>query len=262
MGSSLHFMKDKPWFFPRLAIENIYQQLLQEIKPLVDSDIAFFTQDQHIQKRAVHAYFLSSVAGVNRLMRYLNDVRTYVDAQGIFDPIKMIKAQSVVRLMFADWQSINFTNSRYTQLRMVFAFLDKLANLVAIMQGSKTSEDDLAKRLCSMEVGQRVADLLRENFSLRFHSLGLLMSRLCRATYGRLHEHISAQPLRGAANEGQRLNYLRTLRNSAHGAFLRSNQFEEVFLAARGSICAEFNYLPLLLLWGLASNPDRFMLSV
>lgn len=88
------------------------------------------------------------------------------------------------------------------------------------------------------------------------------MSRLCRVTYERLHEHISAQPLRGTEDEGQRLNYLRTLRNSAHGAFLRSNQFAEVLLAARGSICAEFNYLPLLLLWGLVSNPNRFMLSV
>jgi hypothetical protein len=262
MGSSLHFMRGKPWFFPRLAIENIYEQLVEEIKPLVDSQVAFFTQNQHIQKRAVHAYFLASVDAVNRLMRYLNDVRTYVDARGVFDPIRMVKAQSVVRLMFADWQSINFTNSRYTQLRMVFAFLDKLANLVAIMQGSKTSEEELAKRLCSRQVGQRISELLRHNFSPRFHSLALLMARTCTATYDRLHQHIGSQPLRGAENEAQRLNYLRTVRNSAHGAFLRSNQFEEVFLAARGSVCAEFNYLPLLLLWGLASDPKRFMQSV
>ena len=145
---------------------------------------------------------------------------------------------------------------------MAFAFLDKLANLIAIMQGSKTSEEELAKRLCSTDVGHVLSELLQKNFGPRFHSLGLLMSRLCKTTYKRLHEHISSQPLKGAENEGQRLNYLRTLRNSAHGAFLRSNQFEEIFLAARGSICAEFNYLPLLLLWGLVSDPKRFIGSV
>jgi hypothetical protein len=262
MGSALHFMRGRPWFFPRLAIENIYEQLLSKIEPIVDSDIAFFTKDQHIQKRAIHAYFATSVESVNRLMRFLHDLRNYLDARGEFDPMKMVKAQSVVRLMFADWQSINFTNSKYIQIRLVFAFLDKLANLISIMKGGNTSEETLFKKLCSASVGTSTAKLIETNFGIRYHGLARLMAAAAQGAYGAIHSHIESQMSRGGQIEDRRLTYLRTLRNSAHGAFLRSNQFEDVFLAAGGTICSEFCYLPLILLWGFASNPVDFIQSI
>jgi hypothetical protein len=259
VGSSLHFMRPKPWFFPRLAIENVYEQVLERIEPIASTEVTFFTKGQHLQKRAVHSYFLSAVEGVNRLTRFLNDVRTYADGEGTFNPMKMAKAHSVVRLMFADWQSINFTNSRYIKLRMGFAFLDKLANFLAFMRGSTVPEDELFKRLCSETTGLRLAAMLQANFETRFHGLGRLMAGLTQATYKRIHSHVSTQLRKPTCSEYERLDYLRKLRNSAHGAFLKANQFEDVFLAAGGTICMEFTFLPLLLLWGLVADPGKFL---
>lgn len=262
IASSLHFMRPNPWFFPRLAIENVYEQMLTNIEPLADSGIAFFTKGQHLQTRAIQSYFLTAVESINRLTRYLNDIRSYVDDQGVYDGMKMAKAHSVVRLLFADWQSINFTNSRYIKLRMVFAFLDKLANFISMMKPGTTSEEELFRRLCSAATGNSLAAMLKENFEVRFHSLGRLMAGVVQATYAAIHIHISSQLRKPTCTEYERLSYLRTLRNSAHGAFLKSNQFEQVFLAAGGTICMEFTYLPLLLLWGLVTNPERFIREI
>lgn len=262
IGSSLHFMGPKPWFFPRLAIANIFEQVLSRNEPIASSEVAFFTKGQHMQTRAVHSYFFSAVEGVNRLTRFLNDLRTYADSNGIFDPMKMAKAHSVVRLMFADCQSINFTNSRYIKLRMVFAFLDKLANFLAFMKGSTAPEEELFKRVCSETTGAHLAAMLQENFETRFHGLGRLMAGLTQATYKRIHSHVSTQLRKPTCSEYERLDYLRKLRNSAHGAFLKSNQFEDVFLTAGGTICMEFTFLPLLLLWGLVANPGKFLSEI
>lgn len=260
IGSSLHLMRGRPWFFPKLFVENIFEQILAGIEPLSASEIAFFTKDQHLQKRAIHSYFICSIEGVNRLSRFLNDFRTFANRDGNFDPMQMAKAHSVIRLMFSDWQSINFSNSRYIKLRMVFAFLDKLANLLAIIRGKAISEEDsLFKHLSSMEAGVRLARMLQENFGPRYHGLGRLMSTVTLATYKKIHEHIATQLWQGKSNEENRLKYLRTLRNSAHGSFLKASQFEEVFLATGGTICMEFTFLPLLLLWGLVSDPKRFL---
>src|SRR5262249_3996127 len=81
-GSALHFMRSRPWFFPRLAIENVYEQFHGHREPLADPEVAYFLKGRHFQRKATAAYFMCAVEGVNRLASYLNDLRTYTDSTG------------------------------------------------------------------------------------------------------------------------------------------------------------------------------------
>ena len=77
--------------------------------------------------------------------------------------------------------------------------------------------------------------------------------------YSKIHERIKEALFDNGKLEGNRLEHLRCLRNTAHGPFLRREQFERAFFSSAATIPPEVIFLPLLLTWGLILETEKFL---
>jgi hypothetical protein len=138
--------------------------------------------------------------------------------------------------------------------------LDKLANLtVAMSTAAGRSEEETFKEFFSSAYAARLSDDLRNHFvTAGFATLGEIMAEAVTLVYQKIHARADAA-LGGGSTEEGRTQYLRTLRNTHHGTFLKRQGFENAFLNSSATIPPEIIYLPLFLSWKLAFEPTRFL---
>jgi hypothetical protein len=256
MGSQLHFFSPRgPWGFPFEAIRGIFAISSAHTLPMCEIGRPPFID---LAEHANQQYFLLAVEAINRLLRFLNDPRNFVDQAGEFDLNHFLKTQSGIHLMFADLLAINHTTSVYLHARTALSFMDKLSNLKATLATPSQNEDEIFKSLFSAQAGRVVAKVLSHHGGQRHDKLGKALKHCAETIFGAIHEHLS-KALPNGHSERDRLELIRTFRNTTHGSFLRARQFEKAFATSAATIPPQLPHVPLLYAWALALDPEQIL---
>jgi hypothetical protein len=255
MGSQLHFFApDGPWLFPFEATKGILELSRSHSLPMSAlSRPPFIKLSEHENEQ----YFLFAVDAANRLMCFLNDPRMFADTVGEFDLNRFLKAQSALHFMFADLLAINHTTSVYLQSRTALSFMDKLSNLKVALSAGQQNEDGVFKLLFSAHAGETVAGVISDHSHLKHEELGKSFKTCAETIFAGLHHHLSAALPNNS--EQDRLDLIRTFRNTTHGTFLRSQQFEKAFNSSAATIPPQLVHVPLLYAWALALDPHKIL---
>lgn len=259
--SQLHFLRNGLWDFPVSAFEGIYEMCCPTLKPLTEMEVLDPLNPRVLTGELPRSWFAIAVKALNHLLRYLRDSRNFVDTSGALNYLKVVQAYAVVHLLFSDLMQINIENTPPPRQRACFAFLDKLANLTVSMStpGAARTEEEIFKEFFSSAYGSQLSNDLRRHFvAAEAATLGDIMAAAVTLVYEKIHARANAA-LGGGSTENSRTQYLRTLRNTHHGTFLRRQGFENAFLNSSATIPPEIIYLPLFLAWQLAFEPIRFL---
>lgn len=256
MGSQLHFFSPRgTWLFPFEATRGIFEISSAHSLPMCEIGRPPFID---LTEHANQQYFLLAVEAINRLMRFLNDPRNFVDQTGEFDLNRFLKTQSALHLMFADLLAINHTTSIYLHARTALAFMDKLSNLKATLAQPPQNEDEIFRSLFSVHAGRVVAKVLSHYGNEQHERLGKALKRCAETIFSGIHAHLSAALSRGHS-ERDRLDLIRIFRNTTHGTFLRASQFEKAFTTSAATIPPQLVHVPLLYAWALALDPQQIL---
>lgn len=256
-GSSLYFLRDKPWVIHRTGATGFFEQALNNQEPISDR-ISFNPIFENIKYRDTKALFSKAVIGANSLLRYLNDPRTFLQ-NGEFAPALVIESYSSLRLLIADLLALNYTLSSYLRQKIAFSFLDKMANLIWGLTGKSSSkETDIFKRLLSLEMGKHIASTLKYHFRSTNEKLGALLHKNILKLYEDIHKEIGKHL--GADNtEENRLNLIRTLRNLTHGTYLLGDKFEKHFYTGAPVVPSGIVAIPFCIMWAFTLEPNRIL---
>lgn len=255
-----HFQTDAMWSFAPEAVNGIMPEFMMSISPLAaDSSILGLHGLRDMDESNIWRFLKLAVVGLNRLLSYLIDPRNFADsASGRVDFMRQVQAHSALRLLFADIAAINYSTAAHQRISFAFSALDKLSNLrVELGVGGK--EPDAFKALCSESQRDELITLYVESCKpLGYDRLAQALSQTVTRCFDDLHSYLGQQ---GAASSSEmaRLDRLRSQRNVRHGAFLQGSQFEKLFLESHGNVPATLGSLSYLLVFGLLSDPKRFL---
>jgi hypothetical protein len=256
MGAQLHFFgPGGPWLFYPEATKGIFEMSRSHSLPMSElGRPPFIKLSEHENEQ----YFLLAVHAANRLLCFINDPRMFADAAGEFDLHRFLKTQSAFHFMFADLSAINHTTSVYLQSRTALSFMDKLSNLKVALSARPQNEDVVFKSLFSAQAGETVASVISQQSHLKHEELGKAFKTCASTIFAGLHHHLSSA-LPPGHSEQDRLDLIRTFRNTTHGTFLRSKQFEKAFNSSAATIPPELVHVPLLYAWALALDPQQIL---
>jgi len=257
VGSNLYFFRNDIWSFPTALNRGIFDLMFTKIEPITDvegGDLIGLKDINHFGRKK---YFALAVKAINKMMRYFNNPKNFLDENNRYDPKKTLIAHSTLNLLFADLILMNMTNSRYATSRLVFSFLDKAANLMEGLGGG--SEIDNFRLLCSYEFKEVLKRIIRHFMESEYEKLSRLMLSSIDRAYDEIFECF--RNMFSGANDEELKDYIRTLRNTNHGSFLYRGRFENSFFKASPYVPYEFKHIPFFVAWALAANVDEFVQS-
>jgi hypothetical protein len=258
-GSTLYFLGESAWQFPRIATENLFEQFASDIEPATTPTISGLFSSPGVGEHGIRSMLMCSIDAINGLMRFLNDPRNFLGSNAEFDQQKNIQAQCAVRLMFADLLAMNFSTSFHVRHRLAFLFLDKLANLIALFSASTPNEPDLFKTLLSLATGTEVSGVIARGMRKRHARLSEAFRKSVLRTYRTIHGHVTLKTNDPGIKEADRLAHLRTLRNLGHGTNLHAQKFEQTFFGGAPTIPSELTYVPLFMALALGFDTKTIL---
>lgn len=257
-GCIWHFQKQHALIFPETGVRSVFGTFPHPITPRSDR-VSMFAQPPVLNGDDIWRLLRQSVIGINSLMRYLNDPRTFADDNGNVDWMEQLRAFGAVHMLLADLASTNYTMQSYDKATAAFGFLDKLANMKAHMGCPEKGEPRIFDALLSLAQGKELKRLFKQHIATIHPSLGLELIDTTGRVYAGLHRALARQAELGERRELSRLERLRALRNLTHGPFLRGGRFDKLFLGGGGVVPAEIGTVPWLLMIGLLADPETFL---
>ncbi|MCH7936245.1 MAG: hypothetical protein IH994_04025 [Proteobacteria bacterium] len=257
-GCIWHFCGQHGLVFPETAVRSVFGTFPQPITPR-STRASMFAQPPVLQGDDIWRLLRQSVIGINSLMRYLNDPRTFADDNGNVDWMAQLRAYGAVYMLLADLASTNYTMQSYDKATAAFGFLDKLANTKAHMGCPNSDETKIFNSLLSLAQGKELKGLFQQHIATIHPTLGQELIKTTGRVYAGLHRSLARQAEIGDKNEPSRLERLRALRNLTHGPFLRGGRFDKLFLGSEGVVPAEIGTVPWLLMLGLLTDPETFL---
>jgi len=251
-----HFQSEGMWLFKHELTNAFSAKFLWPVNPLSDLSEIIGLDKLGMDENNIWKYMRTICNGINRLISYLIDIRNFVE-DGKVNFLKQVQAHSAIHLLFADIIAINFSSEAHHKISFCFSALDKFANLRVQLGNSGGSEPDMFKALCSESQYQQLLglyDLEAQTFG--YQNLFDNFKNVANDCYLEIKNHFNTQ---GAFNESESLGRLYSQRNIRHGAFLRFNQFENLFLESSGTVPDGISVLPYLLMLGLLINPKKFL---
>jgi hypothetical protein len=260
-GCAWHFQCEAMYYIGSNPVNGVAQQFMTDFSPL--SDAAHFLGLEGLQgmnEKRVFQLLRFAVAGVNRLMAYLNDFRNFRSQDNSANLLTKVQAYAAVQLIFADLNAINYSTFAHNRISYAMSIMDKLANLRCKLGRVHENESRLMTGLASLSQRDQLKRLFRSAaMKFDYGELSGLFDTVIDRCYGCLHEQLQKQCHDAHGSEASRLERIWLQRNVRHGVFLRKNTFERLFLTADGTVASTIGTLPLLLVFGLISDPAGFL---
>jgi hypothetical protein len=203
---------------------------------------------------------------LNRLMGYFTDPLNFLSQNGEFDELRLLKANSLLRLMIADVKAINMTGSFHAKSRLAFQFIDKMANLIVEINFPESTrrsspERGGAERFYLPRIFDDLKDILGYHGRQKDRRLGSLLAKAVSRVSVSINEDIREvfAKAKKPVTDDALVAYFRTLRNLGHGTFLEREQFEGLFLKLNPVIPSEYAYLPWMVLLALGLEPKKLL---
>ncbi len=257
-GCVWHFTANAGKVLPVIGCRGMFQDFVTMLSPRY-TKTNMFAHMSPLGEDSIWRLIRQTVFGVNRLMKYLNDPRTFVDGEGNVDWLKQIKAFGAIHLMFADLLSMNCSIEPHQKITVGFGFLDKLANMKNAFSAVERKEPDLFCELLSLDQGKELNRLYQEHIGNVHPDLASEMIDTADRSYKGFHEHLGDEDCTGRNTEAARLQRIRAFRNLSHGTFLRGDKFDHLFLQSEGTVPEEIAAIPFLLMHGLIASPKAFL---
>ena len=196
--------------------------------------------------------------GVNNLLSFLNDPRNFLHSDGTANFLKQIQAHSVVQLIFADVNALNYSTSAHNRISYAMSALDKFANLRANL--GMSGESEAMQGFAALSQRDHLKKLIASaTAKFGYIDVGKSFGSMIDNSYGEIHGQLARQCGAESSSEMERLNRIWMQRNVRHGTFLKREQFERLFFEADGTIAGSIGTLPFLLLVGFISDPKGFL---
>lgn len=254
-GSGMHQLLSAP-------ANGIISEFMATISPLSRSSHQFVFHGIHgMSEQNIYRFLKYCVVGINRLMRFMHDPRSFLRPDGRVDLMRKVQAYSAVHLLFADVAAINFSTTAHNRISYAMSALDKIANL-RVELGHIPNYDEVTAMvdLASLSQAAELKRMLgRCLCAQNYEDLAAILSTVIDCCYQEIHNHLQQQIGTDDAPESERLARVRAQRNLRHGTFLRNQQFETIFMNSDGTVPDTFGSLPLLLLLGFVSDPSAFL---
>jgi hypothetical protein len=259
-GCVWHFYGDGFPVFPLLSCRGLFQEFLHELHPRFTGDfIVPLSGLKNLREENVWRWLREATAGIDRIVRYFSDIRTYIRPDGTADFLHQLRSYGSLQMLFADILALHSTVDVHVQISSTFAFLDKMANLRKYVGQVYGTEGEIYRGLASLEQGKQLKKIVRDRVGyLRPELLEVLLPLIGRA-YAKVHRHLAAECELSSRKEANRLERLWFSRNLAHGTFLQGSKFETLFMQAKGTVPAEVAALPIALMWGFMCSPRNFL---
>lgn len=267
VGSELLFTTRRAWQFPTILTANAFDLMDSPIEPFSTNTLDAILFNEDVSRWIIGAYLNLAVLSINNMTNFLCNPLNFLDGNGEFDELRLLKANSLFRLLVADAKAINMTGSFHGKARLVFQFIDKLANLSVEMAhpglvGQRRKlETDATDRFYNLNYFEELKKILRHHGRKQERKLGDALVKIvtrieskCRADIAGVFKKVGRK-----MSDEDVVSYFRILRNLGHGTYLNRDQFEKLFLELNPVIPTEFTYLPWLTLLALGLAPERVL---
>jgi hypothetical protein len=258
IGSQIHFLGEKNWLFHRIATQGIYEMMLSSPSPLM-GDYDFRLIDiAKIGSIAARQYFGIVIHSLNNMLCYFTNPLNHIINNGIINHQRILQTLCSLNFMIADIACMNFMNSPYGKSRFALSYLDKLSNLIASYLGIKPNfEADLFKYFISSEFCDILIKIYKHHIGNVNDSLGNIFCQSTQNVFDSINKSINE--MKPDLDEAGILEIIRTMRNTAHGSFLKGDKFEVAFMETTMNIPGNIICLPLLITLGLALDTKYFI---
>jgi hypothetical protein len=262
-GCAWHFQSPGMWTIPTAPANGLVTTASAVISPLATEPHLYGLHGlAGMSETAIWKYLRFCTDSLNRLMRFLNDPRTFLRADGTVDLLRKMQTYSAINLLFADVAALNFSTVGHNRISYAMSALDKIANLRVQLgtHAGSYSESEAMTDLVSESQGQQLIGLVSGAMeAFAYTELASSFSVAIERCYSEFHSHLSKQGAGAAVSERTRLSRVRSQRNLRHGTFLLRNQFEELFFESDGTLPATIGSFPFFLMLGLLSDPQQFI---
>lgn len=256
-----HFQADAMWSFTHVQTEGIYQQFLSDLAPTAEGpSILGLSGLRGMTESNIWRYLRLVIEGINRLFCYLNDPRSFQDANtGEADFGKQLQAYGAINLLFADLIALNYSTNSYHRINTAMSALDKIANLKKYLGDVGDTEGAIFRKLATASHGEMVERLCAQRAQTASSELADSLINTIKTTYRNIHEHLRTDMGARGQSEEARIERLRFQRNLRHGAFLEGQKFDALFGESKGTVPDDLVSLPFLLTLGLIFDPHAFL---
>lgn len=264
IGCIFHFQGNGMWRFPHVHTIGLAQLFMEDLAPLAKhGDLMGLDGLQHMSEKNIWRYLRCVVDGINTLMRYLNDPRSFLNPEtDECDFARQIQAHGAVHLLFSDLLAINHSTNSHHRLNTAFSALDKLANL------KKGLGDETIRRRHDSEIfrtfpSSKWKQFLKETISWKFEPHGQQLKNaflsVIEKTYAQITDGYRNELSKTVVSDnelGDRLWFHRSMR---HGTFLKGGKFDSLFGQSAGHVPEGLITLPFILTLGLIFKPTEFI---
>lgn len=256
-----HFQTDGMWEFPFVHRVCLYQQFISELSPGAENpDMYGLSGLDHMSEQIISQFLQLSVNGVNRLMRYLNDPRNFIDPNiGATDFGKQLQAHSAVHLLFADLTAMNFSENSHHRISFAMSALDKITNLKRYLGEIGGPDQPIFRSLATSAQENFLTNCFEKQTITCGRELGTALIKMVRETYRLIHKHYLDDMGSTSPTENERTERLWHQRNLRHGPFLTGGKYSKLFDQSKGTVPDDVVTLPLLLTLGLVLDPQEFL---
>ncbi len=190
---------------------------------------------------------------VNSLFAYAFDCFNFLSKDNEVLSSEQFQFSSAIHLLYADVLALNAHQDEYTKMKMALSAISKIANIIhwRIGEFTETVWKDLLSTNHFLEVVLAIfEDIENEKVREQWYTIA---QKVYKGLTKKLEEAFPESSI------DEQVIKLRQMRNCfEHGAFLRDNQFEEIFYQTQGVLPSEIVNLPIVLLVALSSNPAKF----
>ncbi|MBY0318306.1 MAG: hypothetical protein K2X72_06240 [Reyranella sp.] len=200
----------------------------------------------------IHDYLKCATSLVSSAALFASNPINFQQA-GKWDSQKQVQYLAALNLFFWDVLSANQAHSLYERVSFCLSALDKLANIVRALAQKSVSETAVFKSCFSTRTALGLRDMARRATSKGDDVVGTMLRVQARHILT-VQKSIRDQA-HSATTEPDRLAWLRSYRNLRHGTFLDKNQFESLFVSARGLAPSDLTRVVMAMTIALALDP-------
>jgi hypothetical protein len=260
-GAIWHFYKKEPWrwhIIERSAQSREFDSLFE----MQLSDGAYLSKEssQAYESISTRELLELAVLAADRLFSFIDNIKLFLDEDGSVDFHSSIRMLSSISVLIQDLRRLGHSNGAYERLVFSTQIIDKLSNLRCNLR-SKGNRDE------SKEFGLLISSGMQKQLSSILHAHDLpteiadseAVDTLVHSI-SRLHNQVRSDCGQPDMPEESVINWLYSLRNlKQHGAMLRGDQFDALFMTSRGEIPSELPIVAYMLVLALMVNPARFL---
>lgn len=211
------------------------------------------------ETETISRFLIFAIFGINRLLAWANDHRTHAIESGDVDFKRQLQIYASLKFLIADLLGIHQSHVPYSQATFAFNFVDKLANLRALVQGvSKSQEADMFKEAYSSEHLLHMRSLLEPELAATDPLLVGALMPLLEASFAELHRHIREE-IGVTAPEVEVLERIRLLRRLNHGANLDRDGFARLYFGSKATVPSTIATLPFFMMCAFLCDPRKFL---